>query len=959
MPTQPPHEAAPAMIGPYRITAVLGEGGMGVVYAAEQSEPVRRRVALKLIRDAGDASGEIAQRFAAERQALAVMEHPAIAKVYDAGTASDGSPYFVMEYIEGLPITEYCDTHQVSTADRLRLFIEVCDAIQHAHQKGVIHRDLKPTNILVTEQAGAPRPKVIDFGIAKAIDLRLGEQSLLTQHGQIIGTPAYMAPEQADSDGVDIDTRADVYALGVILYELLVGRLPLDPQELGFLPFIARLVMRETNPPTPSARLDTLAGAAVEVATRRRTNLGQLRRELAGDLDWVAMRALAPERERRYATALAFGEDLQRHLRHEPVAARPPSARYKFERFVRRNRGSVVAAVLALLALVGGSITTAIGLVRANRAERRATTALASAEREARTSTAVSDFLVDLFHSAEPTLQSGGNLTARDLLDRGVTQVEQQLDGQPVVKARVLATLGDAYGGLGFFDATERLDRRAVALADSVLNPDDPTLAGYLARLADAISRNALGGYRSAGTEVRTLRERALRIREANFASDTMAWLNALSGVAWARQASGATDSALAQLDSARNALTRQVAPGNQYVLSLRDLRSRLLINAARHDEAIATLESLLADTVVASPFWTPTVKDALANNLALSYSAAGQAKRAVAIYETLLAHLGEGRDSSTAPTYEQGMWNLAMAYQDAGEHEKAIATWGQLVDRFDAIFPDDPTQANGYRVARGHVEGLAKQWDRTRATLDTAVPIALAAMRDSRIGPRAHGQRFEALMVLAMLLEATATTPSAVEDSLQRRLGADALDLREGYSALARLTLMEDRPTTMARYVAREIALSPDVVDRISRLGFWAREAGASGDTVLGARFSKLAEATLVGALQEPGDARRWNALCWQGALNGFAERAMPACNRAVANGAPEDVARFHDSRGLARALTGDLAGAATDYEAYLNDPAIVGLGEAATVKQRRWVEELRAGRNPFTTVALEELRR
>ncbi|MCA9768136.1 MAG: serine/threonine protein kinase, partial [Gemmatimonadetes bacterium] len=716
----------------YEVVRKIGEGGMGVVYAAEQLEPVRRRVAIKLIRTGGGDTGEVTARFGAERQALAVMEHPAIAKVYDAGVTPDGAPYFVMEYLEGMPITEWCDAHAASTEQRLRLFIEVCRAIQHAHGKGIIHRDLKPGNILVTEQAGRPLPKVIDFGIAKAVDLRLGEQSLVTQHGQLLGTPAYMAPEQADGDGIDIDTRADIYALGVMLYELLVGRLPLDPKEMGFLPFIARLVMRQTNPPTPSARLVTLAEEGPAIAARRQTDIVHLRREVAGDLDWVTMRALDPERDRRYATAVALAEDLERHLRDEPVTARPPTTGYRLQKFVRRNRGAVLAGVLAMVALVGGTVTTAIGMVKASRAERVAL-------REAATARAVADFLVDLFRSAEPTFASGGNLTARDLLDRGVADVETRLRDQPVVKARVLSTLGDAYGGLGFFDAAEQLHRRALTLVDSVLSPGDTAIAAHLDRLADAIALNAVGGYRAAGAEVRAMRERALRIRKRHLSEDTTAWLGALSAVAWARQASGATDSALAQLDSARAALAPRVGPGNRHVLLLRDLRARLLINDGRYADAVATLETLLADTVVSSPFWSQTVRDGLRNNLAGAYGEVGRAADAVTIYEDLLANLGRDRDSSTAPTYEPSMFNLAAAYASVGAFDAAAAVWDQVTHRVDAIHRDDPTQANPYRIDRAVAEGQAGRWDLMRATLDTAIPIALAAMNDPRIGTRAH----------------------------------------------------------------------------------------------------------------------------------------------------------------------------------------------------------------------------
>ncbi|TFG50864.1 MAG: serine/threonine protein kinase, partial [Gemmatimonadales bacterium] len=291
-------DAHPHHIGPYKILEPLGAGGMGEVYLAEQSEPVRRRVAVKVIKPGMDSKMVLA-RFDAERQALALMDHPGIAKVLDAGATGDGRPYFVMEHVRGLPLTEYCDRHKLPTDERLELFILLCEAIQHAHQKGVIHRDLKPSNVLVTVN-GHPAPKVIDFGIAKAIGYRLTEQSLHTEQGQVIGTPAYMSPEQAEMSGLDVDTRSDIYTLGVMLYELLVGKLPLDPSEIP--PRAVPLALREVDPVTPSARLVSMGMDRERIAMLRQTDPGALRSRLKGDLDWIVMRAMEKDRTRRYET---------------------------------------------------------------------------------------------------------------------------------------------------------------------------------------------------------------------------------------------------------------------------------------------------------------------------------------------------------------------------------------------------------------------------------------------------------------------------------------------------------------------------------------------------------------------------------------------------------------------------------------------------------------------------------
>jgi serine/threonine protein kinase len=358
-----PAEKPGQRIGRYKLLKQIGEGGCGVVYLAEQEEPVRRHVALKIIKLGMDTRSVIA-RFEAERQALAMMNHPHIAKVFDAGATDTGRPYFVMELVQGTRITDFCDSQSLSTRQRLDLFIQVCRAVQHAHQKGIIHRDLKPSNILVTEQEGTVTPKIIDFGIAKATtDQRLTDKTLFTAFEQFIGTPAYMSPEQAGFGGLDIDTRSDIYSLGVLLYELLTGKQPFDYDELrrAALDEILRTI-REKLPQRPSAKLTTLAAQELgEVAQRRQTDATKLPRILRGDLDWIVMKALEKERTRRYETADSLALDLQRHLKHEPVTARSPSLTYRFRKFIRRNQlaASLSAALfLAIVALATNDIIT-------------------------------------------------------------------------------------------------------------------------------------------------------------------------------------------------------------------------------------------------------------------------------------------------------------------------------------------------------------------------------------------------------------------------------------------------------------------------------------------------------------------------------------------------------------------------------------------------------------------------
>jgi serine/threonine-protein kinase len=355
---EPVSEGPGTVIGPYKLLEQIGEGGFGVVFMAEQQQPLRRRVALKVIKPGMDTHQVIA-RFEAERQALALMDHPNIAQVLDAGSTTSGRPYFVMELVRGVPITDYCDQNNLTPHERLKLFVSVCQAVQHAHQKGIIHRDLKPSNVLVTLHDGVPVVKVIDFGIAKATGQRLTEKTLFTNFAQMIGTPLYMSPEQAEMSGLDVDTRSDIYSLGVLLYELLTGTTPLDKERLKQVSFDElRRIVREEEPPNPSARISTLGQAATVVSAHRKTDAKRLIQLVRGDLDWIVMKALEKDRSRRYETASAFAADVQHHLRDEPVEARPPAALYRFHKFARRNKAALLVTAGAFLAVtvLGGSI---------------------------------------------------------------------------------------------------------------------------------------------------------------------------------------------------------------------------------------------------------------------------------------------------------------------------------------------------------------------------------------------------------------------------------------------------------------------------------------------------------------------------------------------------------------------------------------------------------------------------
>ncbi len=378
----PGEEPIGSQIGRYKLLKKIGEGGCGVVYEAEQQEPVRRHVALKIIKIGMETKSVIA-RFEAERQALAMMDHPNIAHVFDAGATHRGPPYFVMELVRGVKITDYCDQNRLDTRQRLDLFVQICHAIQHAHQKGIVHGDIKPSNIMVTLHDGVPVPKVIDFGISKATEVRLAEKILVTADGQLIGTPAYMSPEQAELGGMDIDTRSDIYSLGVLLYELLTGKTPFDPKELSAAGLDGmRRMLREKEPPRPSVRLKMLEPIeSLRVSSVRRSEGVRLSAMYRGDLDWIVLKALEKDRRRRYETANGLAVDIQRYLGNEPVVARPPSRLYRFQKLVRRNRGVFAAVGAVSISLVAGMATSTWLFLRERQAHRRA---VAAEQQEAR-----------------------------------------------------------------------------------------------------------------------------------------------------------------------------------------------------------------------------------------------------------------------------------------------------------------------------------------------------------------------------------------------------------------------------------------------------------------------------------------------------------------------------------------------------------------------------------------------
>ncbi|MHC4549454.1 MAG: serine/threonine-protein kinase [Planctomycetota bacterium] len=567
----PLKEGPGTRIGPYKLLQLIGEGGMGVVYMAEQTEPVRRKVALKIIKLGMDTKQVIA-RFEAERQALALMDHAHIARVFDAGATETGRPYFVMELVKGIPVGEYCDQNNLSTRARLELFLPVCAAVQHAHQKGIIHRDLKPSNILVTLHDGRPVPKVIDFGIAKATHQRLTEKTLFTEFRELVGTPEYMSPEQAEMSGLDVDTRTDIYSLGVLLYELLTSTTPFDPRtlrEAGYAEF--QRIIREEEPEPLSTRISAMGEKLAEVAKHRRAEPGALGRLFRGDLDWIVMRALEKDRTRRYETAGDLAADIRRHLAHEPVVAGPPGALYKLGKFVRRNRVVVTAVSLAGAALILGCALAIFGLLRARR--------------EADRSQAIADFLQEMLVSTDPE----GALYEDVDVARVVATAREVFGNDHATVAATLSSRAVQLASAGNYAAAEPLHRESLRLWQDLHGADHVNVGIAYGRLGTLLRRK---GDDHAAEEA--FRE-SLRITRAQPGGPSIVTANTLSGLGEVLQNRGAYDEAEEVLRESLR-IRRAEAPHQRLELALTiNAIAQVMVLSGKIDEAEPTVRETLA----------------------------------------------------------------------------------------------------------------------------------------------------------------------------------------------------------------------------------------------------------------------------------------------------------------------------------------------------------------------------
>ena len=799
----------PERIGPFRILRLLGEGGMGAVYLAEQDEPVKRQVALKLVH-ASLRSPVALARFTAERQAMARLSHPNVAQLYEAGTTRDGFPYFAMEYLPGETLVQYCNWKRLDIRERVAMFVQVCQGVQHAHQKGLIHRDLKPSNLLVAEAGGQAVPKVIDFGIAKAVDQPLTDSAELTGAGAI-GTPSYMSPEAFSANG-DLDTRTDVYSLGIVLYELLAGVRPHDVSGAALIRLNASGKRPESQRLT--ARISGLEETRVrEIAEERGVTIGQLAQHLRADLDWIVSKAIADDRDQRYATVADFAADLNRFLNNEPVLARPPSVRYRAGKFIRRHRVGVVAAALVLVALVLGIVGTSVGMVRA--------------AREAEAARQVSAFLTRLFEVSDPGAARGNSVTARELLDQGASRIQSELKDQPLVQAQLLRTMGGVYQNLGLFAQAEPLEKAALDVRRKALGNNHPDVGRSLSALGTVYNR--LGRY----TEAETLQREAVAVLISSLGAEN-------PDVAEAQTQLGLTCLQLGRPQEAeslyRVALaTRESAlgPNSPEVATNLTHLGHLLNNQGRSKDAEAVLLRALKireQTLGADHFLVSVSLDLLGD----VYAKEGRSADAEPLYLRSLA-IKRKVYAPEHPLIAESHFALGGVYAAEGkvtDAETSLNAGLTIVEH--ALGPDHINLSRGLQPL-GILLGTQGRWREAEAVFKRLVRVYEAA-----VGPQHHWVG-EALNNLGWVLADGLHEYAEAEQVLRRAVAIFPVDQNPGYyGALTRWSLAnclrdQHRDGDAERYYTEALTLldtnNPQLPDLLKDYAKSLRAAGREAD--------------------------------------------------------------------------------------------------------------------------------
>jgi eukaryotic-like serine/threonine-protein kinase len=722
-------------IGRYLLLEKLGEGGMGQVWLAEQATPVKRRVALKLIR-AGMCDETMLHRFQSERQSLAIMDHPAIAKVFDAGATPDGQPYLVMEYVPGLPITDYCDRNKLNIRQRLELFMEVCDGVQHAHQKSVLHRDLKPANVLVVDVDAKPTPRIIDFGLAKSLVPHGFGPTTVTLAGAPLGSPAYMSPEQADPQGVDVDTRTDVYSLGVLLYELLSGALPFDLTQWENKPldFVLRQV-REKDPPRPSVQFKKKANSdsapATTIAALRGLHPQQLENLLCGDLDWITMKALEKDRARRYGTPSELAADVSRYLKDEPVLAGPATAGYRLKKYAVRHRIALSAAAGILLVLAGFIVTQAIQLRRITRERDRASR--------------ITDFMTRIFKVSNPSEARGNTITAREILDKASADIDTNLTKDPELQAQMMSVMGEVYDNLGLYARAQELQQKALNIQQRALGPESSDTLRSMSALAETIREQ---GHFS---EAETLQRQALDVQRRDPGAEHPDTLTSMYTLASILRGEGRYPEA-EKLDRETLGMRRRVL-GTDHPDTLRSMNSlaKDLIPQKQYSEA----EKLNREALeIRQRVMGPEHPDTLASRDSVSEALAFEGQYAEA--EKMSRETLEIRRRIFGPEHPQtlvSMVALAYALKRLGrtaEQEELLRQALEIQRR--VLGPDDPARGLlAYNVAC--IAAREGRRDEALSLLSESIehgmpPFVAAAMpRDGDLVSLHGDPRFEALV--------------------------------------------------------------------------------------------------------------------------------------------------------------------------------------------------------------------